>query len=803
MTDAVATPATPAATTSAATGEQLDTLRRFHLGDPRVEAPQVPLGLLPAALHPLRDRPVRGGWPLLVLPSAAGEEAFAVPVGERLGSLVASGGRLLVDNAARLERALRAVTDGGIVPAAEALRTALATVAAELDLPATERGQLADAEATLVAGLPADAVLVAFGRHAPLLLAHLAAERQLRAARTRVAATVHELATGVGALLDADRERRPAATPTRERAGRLGAMGSLLDADRLASVVAHRRAGAAMPVARRERLEAVRRTLGNFELAAGAPRWIAVEELEVPAALGRVRRVEDPFAAADHELDEALAGVFELVRAIRVARLELAEAFDLERHLPWLDRLDLASLDRDELALVPPVLVVVEEGWLTAARLPMLSRLLRGNRPLQLIVLQGVDGDGRAVVDPAAARLELGYLGIGHREAFVAQASVARPQGLAASFVRALASVRPALHLVDVPVFAPDDLDPWLVASARVSGRVAPLLRYDPSAGTTWARRLRFDDNPEPAADWPREALPADVAGLPGDAAFTFADAMLLDPAWRAHVALAAGANDDLVPLADWLELATEEAVRKLPFVWAVDREGVAQRVVVDRTLVAACRDRLAFWRTLEELAGVRNEHVEEAVARARREEREAAAREREELSARHRGELEQLRAAADVAAVERVVTALFAVEATGPLAVGPPAIAPVTMAPLPTSPAPVAAGATAPAATVTSAPAVPASEPVAAAAASDEPSEAWVDTPLCTSCDECIRKSPGIFAYNADKQAYVKDPRGGTFRELVLAAEACTAKIIHVGTPWNPNEPDLATWQARGAQFR
>jgi pyruvate-ferredoxin/flavodoxin oxidoreductase len=72
----------------------------------------------------------------------------------------------------------------------------------------------------------------------------------------------------------------------------------------------------------------------------------------------------------------------------------------------------------------------------------------------------------------------------------------------------------------------------------------------------------------------------------------------------------------------------------------------------------------------------------------------------------------------------------------------------------------------------------------------------------MCTSCDECTRKFPAIFAYNGDKQAFVKNARGGSFRDLVLAAEACTAKIIHPGTPWDPSEPELAAWVERARKF-
>ena len=58
------------------------------------------------------------------------------------------------------------------------------------------------------------------------------------------------------------------------------------------------------------------------------------------------------------------------------------------------------------------------------------------------------------------------------------------------------------------------------------------------------------------------------------------------------------------------------------------------------------------------------------------------------------------------------------------------------------------------------------------------------------------------VLAYNADKQAFIKNPRGGTFRDLVVAAESCTAKIIHPGTPWNPAESDLESLRERARAF-
>ncbi|HQU74327.1 MAG TPA: ferredoxin, partial [Calditrichia bacterium] len=85
--------------------------------------------------------------------------------------------------------------------------------------------------------------------------------------------------------------------------------------------------------------------------------------------------------------------------------------------------------------------------------------------------------------------------------------------------------------------------------------------------------------------------------------------------------------------------------------------------------------------------------------------------------------------------------------------------------------------------------------EPPAPAAEEEESivvEDAYIDTPLCTSCNDCISLNSQMFAYDANKQAFVKDASKGTFRQLVEAAEKCPVHIIHPGKPVNPDEPGL-----------
>ena len=108
------------------------------------------------------------------------------------------------------------------------------------------------------------------------------------------------------------------------------------------------------------------------------------------------------------------------------------------------------------------------------------------------------------------------------------------------------------------------------------------------------------------------------------------------------------------------------------------------------------------------------------------------------------------------------------------------------------------AAASPAPAAATVAPPVAPA--PASATAPPDE--AASIDSAMCTACNECTQRNNRMFAYNDAKQAYVKDARAGTYRELVEAAETCPVCIIHPGRPLDPAEPGLDDLVARAAAF-
>jgi pyruvate-ferredoxin/flavodoxin oxidoreductase len=272
--------------------------------------------------------------------------------------------------------------------------------------------------------------------------------------------------------------------------------------------------------------------------------------------------------------------------------------------------------------------------------------------------------------------------------------------------------------------------------------------------------------------------------------------------------------SDDTVLFHKYLELSAEDREGKVPFIYARDKEEHLGRLRVSQEMVELAEERLDLWDELRELAGVKvPERVQHQLAKPlERRYREQLAK----LEKEYESKLAELKANYPVEITRRIAEALvggglagFGGGAASPAAASPAAASPAASAPavLATPAAPVAPEVTADApvtATPVSTEAAVAEAAVAEVAEEEDEGgfEPYIDTELCTSCNECTNLNPKMFAYNDDKKAYIKDPRAGTFQQLVLAAERCTARIIHPGTPLDPDEEDLEKWVKRAEAF-
>jgi ferredoxin len=81
-------------------------------------------------------------------------------------------------------------------------------------------------------------------------------------------------------------------------------------------------------------------------------------------------------------------------------------------------------------------------------------------------------------------------------------------------------------------------------------------------------------------------------------------------------------------------------------------------------------------------------------------------------------------------------------------------------------------------------------------------PDEAYIETPRCSTCNECTTLNNKLFSYDANKQAYIADIQAGSYAQLVEAAESCQVSIIHPGKPRNLQEPGLDELFKRAAPF-
>lgn len=798
------------------TRELMFTLRHFHLGDPSAKSELDAPGndFLPALLDPFRDTErLRYAYPLFLFPPDAGNGAqpaddLACPISQCLQQTVATfaeddqAARILKDHLPWLEHFLRktlASTEGPVAAAPSLVEAGRALQAHLGQLDAASEKQLAEDLERLHTTLPDGGMVLGYGRYAALHLLVHAIRSRVIPRRVRFAAEVADCIRGLEELFEVEWGKSDESIEPRMVRDSVGPEGDRFDPAALSTVIDHSRGTRQMSPERRERIQQALDVLTHWQTdpvlvwfvhgASLVTDWLhgdpTLAEINDAAPCSRATELFDAQATA-------LARVF---AAVRIARLEIDNRYDPVIHDPWFTNFDWEAFSQEELLLVPTVIAVESADLVAGDGLRSFSRLLNSGRPIQILIRVRPSqnpGAGPGEDPFQSFRTELGYLGISHRQAAVTQSSAARHRHLLQSYLAALDATRTSLLLINTGLREEHRLvalNAWLVAGAAIEGRAHPFFRINPQAGDYAEARMDFEDNPQLGLDWPLhpfEYLDDDGNRVTEELAFTFADYVFLIEGLRDHFRIIPPGcdSDALVPIQQYLAMDQQQAYRHVPFIWAVDGNAVLHRVVISRELSLACLDRLNFWHALQEMAGVRNRHVDLAVEETRNLEQHLAAEERARLQARHAKELEQVRNQAAGEAMQKLADVLLGMELAPTVPAG---------APLATAGAPAE-----------EAPAEPSAPDERAVADEEELTfdEPWIDTALCTSCNDCLKINPQLFVYNEEKQAYLGDTDTATYAQLVEAAELCPAKCIHPGQPWNPDEPDLADLMERAAPF-
>ncbi|MDR3221698.1 MAG: hypothetical protein LBU46_06805 [Candidatus Accumulibacter sp.] len=452
---------------------------------------------------------------------------------------------------------------------------------------------------------------------------------------------------------------------------------------------------------------------------------------------------------------ERLPKAIELAKAVTVGELEVRGEYSEAKHDRLFESFGENGLDPREMALFPDYLACVHAEQLPNGELGALTEIMSLNLPIKVLVQtddvieESPIGNGHlafALRSRQLARMALGMAGV-----FVVQAPSSALFQLREKIARGLDYAGPALFSIFSGVVkGHGPLPPYLIGAAALESRVFPVFTMDPTVGNDWATRFSLEANPQPELDWPIHRVTyedADCQRVTEDRPFTLIDFVACDARYGKFFAAVARPH-----WRDWLAEAGDiigdeqrseiDRIDSVPSLLMVDPDNRLQKVIVIEKIVREARRCLSMWNSLQELGGIHNSHAEKRLI--------------QEKAAWEESNKAILTAASPVP------------ETTGAVSSAAPA-----------------------------SPAAPESE--AEKTSSDE---AYIETPRCASCNECVQVNNKMFAYDGNKQAYIKDLDAGTYAQLVEAAENCQVAIIHPGKPRSAGEPGLDELIKRAEAF-
>jgi hypothetical protein len=583
------------------------------------------------------------------------------------------------------------------------------------------------------------------------LIAHLWSAVQVSKAQ-RFRAALSRLTLKLADILRADYLRSPAGRSAESLSAAFGpAHQMLFDFAAMSKLLPKSSSRDALSEERRRRIESALAVLKRQRFFAPASGQARPDPSVEPHSF-HFGSCDDAIAAYRARLPELV----ELVKAMAIAELEIDGTYREAHHDAVFASFDAGSLNARDSATFPDYLVTVGAAGQKVDNSAVIAALC-SEAPLKIVVTiddlleEGGIGDGHGAAGLRNAQLAGLAAGLG--EVFVVQSASSNLYQLRERIHRGLAFAGPALFSVfsGVPV-QEGTLPPYLSAAVAMQSRAFPTFSYDPSAGSDMATRFSLENNPQQDADWtvqPLEYAGSDMQRIRQETPFTFVDFLLCDPRHQHHFIAAPRGFEPgrMVTAAQWIAGPSSELSDRVPYVLAADGEHVLSRVIVGDRAITAARRCLENWHRLQEFGGVHNSHAARLVKHAK-----------EIWEEQKRQEMASLKPAA--------------------------------------APAAAASGATAPIA-LTATPA-----PAPEAAAERDPDEAYIETERCSTCNECTLINDRMFAYSANKQAYIADITAGTYAQLVQAAESCQLAIIHPGKPINSNEPGLDELIERAQPF-
>ncbi|MFA6141505.1 MAG: thiamine pyrophosphate-dependent enzyme, partial [Hyphomicrobium sp.] len=320
------------------------------------------------------------------------------------------------------------------------------------------------------------------------------------------------------------------------------------------------------------------------------------------------------------------------VRALRLARLELADAYAPDRHDKELGTLSWEQFSVEELGLMPTVITIGGDGATYDIGFGALSRILMSGTPLKFLVLNtgsysntggqastssflGQDADlarfGSTASGKHESRKELALIAAFHSNVFVCATSTSLQGHFLKNTMECLAYTDgPALLDVYTPCQGEHGIGD-AASSERsrlaVESRMNPVFVHDPRRGNTLHDWFSLEGNPDPAQTWATttlEYLDADGQLKLMSIALTPAHFALGEIRFKKQFHKVGADDANVLPVEAFVELPKAERAGKSAFIWSTDANKRLVRIAVAEAIVALVEERRKYWHLLQYLAG-------------------------------------------------------------------------------------------------------------------------------------------------------------------------------------------------------
>lgn len=483
----------------------------------------------------------------------------------------------------------------------------------------------------------------------------------------------------------------------------------------------------------------------------------------------------------------------ETIAALRIGELMIEQKYDEDLHDIYFNDFDLNHLTDDDLKYFLPIIVIEESRHLMRQSHDFLG-LLSDNRFVKILGINQLN-DLFDLENPADPNyLDLASLAIFRRNSYVFQGGIDQPSNLKASFRKGLDFPGSALWNVLLPFPEKERANTTNLSQvAAMKSRFFPGMEFVPNESALLSNQVRLDANPTPEASLVsfHQQIKVEKGIESRVYPITIVDFLALNPKLREMLELIPSAyqSANFIPIEEYLSLPSDQLPGKVPIIWMVNDQNKLLQASIPITWIQKCRNRLDYWKFLQSLAGINNTHLQTMVEELKSTWEEGKKQEIETLKIKISEQFEKEKTSILEKGLVKMLNGLLSQE-NG----------------LESVLTEISQREFQPALEVKN-DQKPSVEEVALKEEKVEDTklimeEAWVESEECTSCKDCVDALPSVFKYNEDRQAYVHNPKGGAFTEIVKAAEKCPARCIHPGLPQNKAEKVMSKWIERAAKF-